>query len=198
MPPIPISELRRQELLAAAFRVILRDGLDGATTGSIAAEAGASKGMIHFYFPSKRQLLLAALREGHARRAREVVQKLRAARIPQERLAAFIDVNLGPDHLNRQHCSLWIASATEALNDPEFARLQRVLRRRERSNLLHALRQLLPETEANRLLLSLRCIVEACRLWVGYIGWYNSAHATALAYSVLRQNIPEFDTAVGS
>lgn len=56
MPLTPISELRRQELLDAAFRVILRDGLDGATTSSIAIEAGASKGMVHFFFQASSAL----------------------------------------------------------------------------------------------------------------------------------------------
>jgi TetR/AcrR family transcriptional repressor of bet genes len=195
MPLTSISELRRQELLAAAFRVILRDGLEGATTGSIAAAAGASKGMVHFYFPSKRMLVLAALRAGHAHRAQELMRRLCTARTAQQRLAAFVDVILGPAHLNREHCALWIASAVEALNDPEFARLMNVIRRRERSLLLHALRQLLPRPQAMNLLLGLRALIEACRLWVGYIGWYDSAHATALAYAMLRRNIPDFDGA---
>jgi TetR/AcrR family transcriptional regulator, transcriptional repressor of bet genes len=195
MPLTPIGELRRRELLTAAFQVILRDGLASATTSSIAAHAGASKGMVHFYFPSKRLLILAALRVGHAHRTRELARKLRVARTPQDRVAAFIDVNLGAQHLNREHCGLWIALAAEALNDPEFARLLNVLRRRERSNLLHALRQLLPEIEALKLLLTLRAVIEACRLWVGYIGWYDSAHATVLAHSVLRSSIPHFASA---
>lgn len=196
MPLTPISEVRRQELLDAAFRVILRDGLEGATTSSIAEEAGASKGMVHFYFPSKRSLILAALRASHAHRAREVTIRLRAARTPQQRLAAFIDVTLGPDHLNHKQCAVWIAFTARALSDPDFARLLNVIRRRERSMLHHVLRQMLPESEAQKLLLKLRATIEACRLWVGYVGWYESTHATALADELLRQNVPEFNAGI--
>ncbi len=127
------------------------------------------------------------LRKGYAQRAR-----------PQQRLAAFVDVNLGPTYHNHEHGALWIAFAVEALNDPDFARLLNVIRRREQSTLLHALRQIVPEPEATKVLLSLRATVEACRLWVGYYGWYDSTHATALTYSMLRQNIPDFDAASGT
>ena len=192
MPLIPISELRRQELLAAAFRVILRDGLEGATTSSIAEEAGASKGMVHLYFPSKRAIIFSALRLAHALRAKEIALRLRAARSPQERLAAFIDVNLGPDHLNHKQCAVWIAFTAKALSDLEFARLLNAIRRRERSTLYHALRQMLPELEAKKALLKLRATIEACRLWVGYVGWYESTHATALSDELLSQNVPQF------
>jgi TetR/AcrR family transcriptional repressor of bet genes len=117
---------------------------------------------------------------------------LRAAASPQERLAAIIDVNLGAVYLNRNFCSLWIAVAVEALNDPEYARLLNVIRRRERSTLLHDLRQLLPRQQADDFLLALRSLIEACRLWVGYIGWYDSQHAMALVYGMLRAKIPDF------
>jgi TetR/AcrR family transcriptional repressor of bet genes len=193
MPLTPISTFRRQELLTAAFRVLLRDGLGGATTSRIAQEAGASKGLVHSYFPSKRALILAALRWGHSLRKQEITRRLHASRSPQERLMAFVDVVLGPNHLTHQHCALWIESAAESLNDPEFARLCNAIRRREQSTLFHALRQLLAETDARKVLLSLRATVEAGRLWVGYIGWYDSAHATALAYSILKQAIPDFE-----
>jgi AcrR family transcriptional regulator len=192
MPLTPISTVRKQELLTAAFRVLLRDGLNGATTSGIAAEAGASKGMVHSYFSSKRSLILAALRWGHSLRKQELTRRLRAAHSPQQRLMAFVDVILGPKHLTHEHCALWIESAAEALNDAEFARLLTAIRRREQSTLLHALRQLLDDPDAERALLSLRATVEASRLWAGYIGWYDSAHATALAQSILKQSVPDF------
>ncbi|HEY7765812.1 MAG TPA: TetR family transcriptional regulator, partial [Aestuariivirgaceae bacterium] len=110
MPLTPISTVRKQELLTAAFRVLLRDGLNGATTSGIAAEAGASKGMVHSYFSSKRSLILAALRWGHSLRKQELTRRLRAAHSPQQRLMAFVDVILGPKHLTHEHCALWIES----------------------------------------------------------------------------------------
>jgi transcriptional repressor BetI len=187
-----IRDIRRGELLQAAYDVLKRDGLHATTIDKIALEAGAAKGIVHHYFPNKRELILGTMRYAHALRRREIVRRLRLATSPQARLAAIIDVNLGETYLSHEYCRLWIAAAVEALNDPDFARLQKIIRRRELSALLHALRQLVPEREANELLLALRATVEACRLWVGYIDWYDSSHAITLAYAMLKARIPGF------
>jgi TetR/AcrR family transcriptional repressor of bet genes len=187
-----IRDIRRRELLEAAYEVLKREGLQATTTDKIAIEAGAAKGIVHHYFPNKRELILATMRYAHAIRKKEIVRRLQAASTPQARLAAIIDVNLGETYLSHEYCSLWIAAAVEALNDAEFARLQKVVRQRERSAMLHALRQLVPHRETEEVLLAIRALVEACRLWVGYIAWYDSAHAIALAYAMLKARIPGF------
>jgi transcriptional repressor BetI len=187
-----IRDIRRRELLEAAYEVLKREGLQATTTDKIALEAGAAKGIVHHYFPNKRELILATLRYAHTLRKHEIVRRLKRASAPQARLAAIINVNLGEIYLSHEFSRLWIAAAVEALNDPEFARLQKIIRRRERSTMRHALRQLVPEREVDDVLLAIRALVEACRLWVGYIGWYDSAHAIALAYALLKARIPGF------
>lgn len=52
---------RRQQLLASAFAVAARDGLDGLTVRAVAAEAGLSHGLVLFHFGSKEGLLHALL-----------------------------------------------------------------------------------------------------------------------------------------
>jgi AcrR family transcriptional regulator len=56
MPRVP-AELRRQQLVAAAFRVIGRDGFAAATTRRVCAEAGAPLATFHYCFSSKQELL---------------------------------------------------------------------------------------------------------------------------------------------
>lgn len=56
MPRVP-AELRRQQLVAAAFRVIGRDGFAAATTRRVCAEAGAPLASFHYCFSSKQELL---------------------------------------------------------------------------------------------------------------------------------------------
>jgi AcrR family transcriptional regulator len=51
------AEDRRKQLVAAAFRVIGRDGFAAATTRAICAEAGASLAAFHYCFASKQDLL---------------------------------------------------------------------------------------------------------------------------------------------
>ncbi len=65
MPKIVDHDRRRRELAEAAWKVILRDGIDGATTRQIAGESGYSAGVLSHYFESKDAILLEALRFSH-------------------------------------------------------------------------------------------------------------------------------------
>lgn len=57
------TEDRRAQILAAAIRVLARDGLARATTRAIAAEAGINQATLLYYAGSKDALLMAVLRE---------------------------------------------------------------------------------------------------------------------------------------
>lgn len=48
---------RRAQLIAAATRVVARDGVAAATTRRIAQEAGVPHGMVHYWFSGKDELL---------------------------------------------------------------------------------------------------------------------------------------------
>ena len=52
---------RREQILAAAYAVALRVGIDGVTVRAVAAEAGLSHGLLVFYFKQKDQLIAALL-----------------------------------------------------------------------------------------------------------------------------------------
>lgn len=62
MPKYVDHEVRRDEILHAAFKVISRVGFDGATLRAIAEEAGFTTGVIGYYFRSKEELLEMSLR----------------------------------------------------------------------------------------------------------------------------------------
>jgi TetR/AcrR family transcriptional regulator, transcriptional repressor of bet genes len=55
------EELRREQIIQAAFRVATREGLEQLTVRLVAAEAGLSTGLVFFHFKSKEALLLALL-----------------------------------------------------------------------------------------------------------------------------------------
>lgn len=59
MPKIVDHEQRRDELVEATLRIIIAQGLSGATMRDIAAEAGFANGAIKSYFASKSDLLAA-------------------------------------------------------------------------------------------------------------------------------------------
>lgn len=53
----------RAKILAAAERVFAREGLAGARTDAIAAEAGVNKALLYYYFNSKENLYEAVIEE---------------------------------------------------------------------------------------------------------------------------------------
>lgn len=62
MAHMPVDE-RRPQLIAAAIRVISREGVTRATTRRIAEEAGAPLASLHYSFGNKEELFAAVTRE---------------------------------------------------------------------------------------------------------------------------------------
>ena len=58
-----ITKLRRQQILDAALDIFSRKGFNTATTAEIAKAAGVAEGTIFNYFPSKRELFVAVIKE---------------------------------------------------------------------------------------------------------------------------------------
>lgn len=64
MAPRPsVEKERRAEILQAALACFTRKGYDATTMEDISAELPFSKGLLYYYFGSKRELFLALLRE---------------------------------------------------------------------------------------------------------------------------------------
>jgi AcrR family transcriptional regulator len=67
MPKEVDHEARREELLEAVWRVIARDGIEGATIRTIAKETGWSTGVLAHYFGDKDDIIASALRLAYDR-----------------------------------------------------------------------------------------------------------------------------------
>jgi AcrR family transcriptional regulator len=81
---------RRTHLVAAAIRVLARDGVAGTTTRAIVGEAGMPLGVFHYCFRSKDELLVAVIEtinDRHLRTIMEVVE-------PHSSLRATLDAGL--------------------------------------------------------------------------------------------------------
>ena len=61
------QEARRDELVAAAQRAIVKNGPDGARLNRVAAEAGMTAGAVLYYYPDVEELILEANRVGMER-----------------------------------------------------------------------------------------------------------------------------------
>ncbi|HEY1973805.1 MAG TPA: TetR/AcrR family transcriptional regulator [Pseudonocardia sp.] len=71
---MPVAE-RRAQLIAAASRVISREGVAGATTRRIAEEAGAPLAMLHYSFRNKEDLFAAVIDYGIERTYELIAQR---------------------------------------------------------------------------------------------------------------------------
>jgi AcrR family transcriptional regulator len=83
------ADVRRQQVLDAAERVLHRKGLDATTMADVAAEAGVAKGTPYLYFESK-AALIAALRSRYLERFATALGSA-ATGGPTRRLARFVD-----------------------------------------------------------------------------------------------------------
>jgi AcrR family transcriptional regulator len=101
----PAGTDTREELLAAARRVIRRAGFAGVTVGDITREAGASLGLLNYHFGSKDQVLAEAFDEIARSELAEMEAIARRSDPPAERLAACIDVS---DWGDGESWTLWL------------------------------------------------------------------------------------------
>jgi AcrR family transcriptional regulator len=67
VPKVVDWDAKRDEILAATWRVIARDGIAGATIRAIAKEADCSHGILAHYFQDKEDILGSALVLSHRR-----------------------------------------------------------------------------------------------------------------------------------
>jgi AcrR family transcriptional regulator len=76
MPKDVDHDARREELLESVWRVVARDGLEGATIRGMARETGWSSGVLGHYFDDKDDILESALRLAYERIAARWQAKL--------------------------------------------------------------------------------------------------------------------------
>jgi TetR/AcrR family transcriptional repressor of bet genes len=112
---------RRGQLVDAALRSIVKNGLTGTTLATVAKEAGLSQGVAVFYFQTKEWLLAAAL-ERHYERYQANWQSAREAapEAPAARLCALVAADFAPQVCAREAQIVWHAFWGEASARPLY------------------------------------------------------------------------------
>lgn len=82
------SDVRRQQLLRAAARLMERSGSHGVSMQSVAAEAGVSVGLIYRYFANKEELVQAVIVGVLDEMARHIPLAMEPEEEPVRRIAA--------------------------------------------------------------------------------------------------------------
>jgi AcrR family transcriptional regulator len=86
-----VQNATRSKLLSAAAAHVARDGFDSANINDISTAAGYAKGTIYNYFPSKRALMLALVKDIAARHVAFISETVHQTADPQERLERFFE-----------------------------------------------------------------------------------------------------------
>ena len=151
MPKIGMEPIRRKALVDAALKAIGDHGSLSVTMSEIARQAGVSPALAHHYFGSKEQLLIATMRSLLRQLHEDAVLALARAETPRERLSAVVRVSFNASQFTAETIAAWLAFYVEAQRSEETRRLLTIYSRRLNSNLVSALRALVPAREAVRI-----------------------------------------------
>ena len=153
MPRLVDHEQRRQELAAALWRLVLREGIEAASVRRVAAEAGWSTGSLRHYFETQSELLAFAM-ELVVQRVSARVAAIPRGRDPHAMAERLLHEVLPLDPERHAEMQVWLAFTARSLVEPGL----RELRDRAHSglrSLCRAAADLLaapsPEREAERL-----------------------------------------------
>ena len=142
MPRVVDHDERRERIAEAAWRIIEREGPDGANLRQIARETGHTTGIVTHYFRDKRELMAFAfglvVDRSTSRMARAAVE----AGIT-EALAQLLPL----DEERRRETTVWLALMSASLTDPDLAVELRQRYRRAREATLPMFRTALEETQ---------------------------------------------------
>jgi AcrR family transcriptional regulator len=123
MPKIVNWDERRDEILAATWRVIARDGIAKATIRAIAREAHCSAGILAHYFDDKADILGSALMLSHRRVAARMAA-LAAGRAGLDALRIVMLEALPLDDERDLEARIEISFWGRALGNPELRTMQ--------------------------------------------------------------------------
>jgi AcrR family transcriptional regulator len=133
MPAKGDHEARRADVAEAVWRVLASSGFSGLTMRAVAAELGASTGLLTHYFSGKRELVRYAHEVASARTDGRPMRPAEAPGLAALRVALVNVLPLTPEDvaMNRVWVSFWDA----ALGDASLSEAQRDRYERWRSRL---------------------------------------------------------------
>lgn len=116
------ADMRRQQLIDATLRSVVRHGLARTTLATVAREAGLSQGAAVFYFRTKQCLFDATLREAYRRYETNWMQALAASGPdPADRLLALLDADFSAEVCSRDALAVWFAFWGELKSTDTYA-----------------------------------------------------------------------------
>jgi len=125
----PGRSKRRLAILEAALAVIAEKGLEETRMAHIGEAAGMSAGHVMYYFPSKAELLMQALKWSEDQFLSSALEAISSLPTARERLSRLVQLSL-PDSPADPAWILWLETWTRAAHDERIARFQREIEQR--------------------------------------------------------------------
>jgi len=119
MPRPPNTHARRGEIARAMVSLLARHGMAGATMRALSAHTGLTQGLLHYHFPGKHEMVVAALEEIEARLGARVA----AASAGGDALRGLVDALLAPPRedlpADAESLAAWVAIGDAAQADAQ-------------------------------------------------------------------------------
>ncbi|GIE76428.1 hypothetical protein Aph02nite_23780 [Actinoplanes philippinensis] len=120
------ADERRRQLVAAALRVMKRDGIAAATTRAICAEAGMPHGAFHYCFHTKKDLYAAVLASDREIDLDDAWPEIRPDASPEENVRTLLSAYWSQVEADPGAQLVLYELGTVALRDPELQDLPQI------------------------------------------------------------------------
>lgn len=112
---------RREEMLRIAFDILATDGLEGLHARTLAARMGVNHATVHYYFPTRSDLLRAVWASAESQFIADWESRLASGKNPRRRLLAVLDgLRSEPDVRSAWH-RVFLSLQAAAAQDPVLA-----------------------------------------------------------------------------
>jgi TetR/AcrR family transcriptional repressor of bet genes len=143
-----MPEYTRERILEAVVRVLVNHGVDRLRVRAVAQEAGVSVGAVQHAYPTRNQMVHAAMDHISAQITADLLETIDEARPAQANLLAVCRMLAGVEDSRRSAAVVWLAFTSLACTDPVLARAHRSAWQSLEHGLGHLMTQLNPTTTA--------------------------------------------------
>ncbi len=151
---------RRDALIHSAVELIGERGSLDVTVKDIAKRAGMSSALAFHYFGDKDEIFNQTMRHLLRELGQDASRRLKEAEKPAEKIDAIIQASFSTEQFDRKTVAAWLIFYVRAFSSPMPAKLLSIYTRRTRSNLLFALKKLVPEQDATRIAEGLGAMID--------------------------------------
>lgn len=144
-----MAEGTRERVLEAVVGVLVDQGVDRLRVRTVAQQAGVSVGAVQHAYPTRSQMVHAAMDHVSARVTAGLLEAIDADRSAEENLLMVCRMLAGVEDAGRPGAVVWLAFTSLACTDPVIAQAHRAVWRTLENGLAHLLAQLNSTTTAD-------------------------------------------------